>query len=582
MKQTFCKLCDYTGGAEETHCPDCGAPLFVREAPRPEPSPTDEVNITLESKDRPSHLRLRWAAGFLAVCLAVQGVGLWLAHRPRPQNWSYVDGWFGSLVTPRGVWWLEDVSIVGANAGSGPQQVLYGWTRTADAFDDVDIDIYYYDGQALEKTDWTSAAISANGKFLFYVAGDADQSLKRRDLKTGREQELARAERLALGVVDDAGTACVYVAGSEDTFDTELAQMLVWQASTGTSRELEEKSALLALGRGGDNYAVYSPGQSDGLVVYGGGSFRVVWGKRGECTDIPSMRYLTDRDLTEVLYMDEDGLWHYENQDGDAATLDDLPEHSDLWYVRANGTYDRRLDRLTGRVYGGGNGRLYYLGEDLTLTDLTGEGAASVASFNEETQTLYYFFAGTGQRGGALYKMQDPCSDRRETTLVVEEGVRDYVFSQDGSALCVREGTSAYAATWKISVDGGPFQPLEFAKEKGSHTILPVNGGGCWYLGSNTSLRQELWYRAPDGTEELKLSYTSPASSTMYNDPPETVALPVSPIVQDIYLVSVGDGSQALALIDRGGWPEEGGTTKVAYWLLEADGTLGELEVLTP
>lgn len=595
MKQTFCKLCGYVGGVGETDCPDCGAPLFTREAVAEE-TPGQEVDITLKTKDHPSHPRLRWAAGFLAACLAVQGAGLWLTQRSKPQEWSYANLWGGGgLVTPQGVWQAEEDELFAVSDNAGPQRVLVGLNYSDP--EKMTRVIYYYDGHTLEKTDWEEAGISEDGKTLFYTTGVSGQgqSLKRRDIKTGREEELARAERLALNLIDSAGTACTYFAGSAETFNTEQAQRFLWQASTGTSRELE--SVVWVLGRGGDNYLITCDGMLNGGDVNDDSQWyhRVVWGKRGEHTDFKGERYLVDRDLTELLYRDEEGYWRYENEEGDTAELPDLPRANDLWYLRAAGTpYNTRPDGLRGRVYHA-NSRLYYLGEDLTVTDLTGEGTIiSDTVFNEETQTLYYCQTDTGKVGGALYRMEDPCSDRRKTTLVVEKNVRAYAVSQDGSTLCVSvwEGAPVNAVIWKISVDGGPFRPLEHAKSVqsyGDRSVLPVNDGGCWYLASNTSLRRELWYRAPDGTETLKLAYTSPASSTLYDDPPETVTLPWTPVVTNLSLTTVGDGSQALALVERDGdvsaqkYPSAYSMTRdVSYWLLEADGAMRELEVLTP
>lgn len=600
MKQTFCKLCGYVGGAGETDCPDCGAPLFTREA-APAEAPAKKVDIIQKTKDRPSHPRLGWAAGFLAVCLAVQGTGLWLTQRSKPQAWSYASFWRGGgLVTPQGVWQAEEGELYAVSANAGPQRVLVGW-RDSDSDEAFQRVIYYYDGRTLEKTDWENADISEDGKALFYLTGVSDrgQALVRRDIKTGREEELARAERLALNNIDSAGTACAYIAGSAETFDTPQAQRFLWQASTGTSRALEEDSFLGALGRDGDNYIVYSDGQLNGGVDGDDWICRMVWSKRGEYTDIKTMHYLVDRDLTELLYRGEDGYWRYENEAGLTAELPGLPRGNDLGYVRSAGAYyNARPDGLTGRVYYA-NGHLYCLGEDLTVTDLTGDGTTiSDTVFNEETQTLYYCQTDMGKVGGALYRIKDPCSDRRETTLLVDQDARAYAVSQDDSTLCVCvwEGKPVNAATWKVSVDGGPFRPLEHAKSTqgfgGDWSVLPVNDGGCWYLANNTNLRRELWYRAPDGTETLKLTYTSPASSTLYDDPPETVALPWTPAVTNLSLDAVGDGSQALALVEREGDTSVTGlvsalsggslTRDVGYWLLEADGAMRELEVLTP
>ncbi len=599
MKEMTCKLCGYRGGAEESQCPDCGAPLFetlldlpTETAPEPK-----EVNITKKRRGRLRLNRSALAAGFLALCLAVQGVGLWRLHRPVDPGWSFLDTGSNCLVTPRGVWSFDGAEVFDSSSSDGPCRVLMSWKDSYDG-SSVDLGVYFYDGQTLEKTDWNGGIISGNGQALFYQTGreDEEQTITRRDLKTGRETEVARGRGLSMATQSDyAGTAVAY-----HVYDTTHGDQAIglachlWQLGVG-SREVEGYPHYL--GKHGDNYLASLPDEGEGAdeFLYGSWNEVVVWNGGARTTPVHyDMR--ADRELTEILYRDDEGWWNYENQDGFAKRLEDLPRNSWLDAVRRSGdAYSTVTAHLTGQVYQASGGGLYYLAQDLSVTRLTDRGAVSQAQLTADGQTLYYTFRPSGQPSEFWRQQRNDAGDWEAALLTPSGGnVQDYLLSPDGQTLCARcwDGNGL---AWKLQVWEDQWETLEGIKGHAtSEEVLLMDGGGCWYQGDSSSLHRELWYRSPDGETQLKMSYTSPLSSTMYpSEPEETLGADALLGLRDFELIDLGRGDQALlrvrylsgddtkgkTLYSSAYAPEAGETD---YWLLEDDGTMTKLEVMEP
>lgn len=600
MKEMYCKLCGYRGGAGESQCPDCGAPLFEAQADLPtETAPvSDEVNITKKRRGRLRLTRPALIAGFLALCLAVQGVGLWRLHRPVDPGWSFVDIQSDRLVTSQGVWSFGDVEVGGADGNDGPCRVIWTWNRNYDG-SSVDLGVYFYDGKSLEKTDWTSATISGNGQALFYQTGQEgeEQTITRRDLKTGRETEVARGLGVSIAsVCDYAGTALTYYKEDPACGDPAqgYARRCLWQLGVG-SREVEGHPYYL--GKHGDNYLTFLHDEDESAdeFRYGGSTTAVVWNGGERTTRLPrDMK--ADRELTEILYQDDEGWWNYENQDGLAKRLEDLPRNSGLDTVRRSGdAYSTVTAHLTGQVYQAIGGGLYYLAQDLSVTRLTAAGTVSQAQLTADGQTLYYTFRPSGQPSEFWRQQRTDAGDWEAALLTPSGGnVQDYLLSPDGQTLCARcwDGNGL---AWKLQVWEDQWETLEGIKGHAtSEEVLLLDGGGCWYQGDSSSLHRELWYRAPDGETQLKMSYTSPLSSTMYPDEAEVpLGMDILLGLQGFELIDLGRGDQALlrvrylsgddtkgkTLYSSAYTPEAGETD---YWLLEDDGTMTKLEAIEP
>ena len=605
MKEMTCKLCGYRGGAEESQCPDCGAPLFetlldlpTETAPEPK-----EVNITKKRRGRLRLNRSALAAGFLALCLAVQGVGLWRLHRPVDPGWSFVDAQSDQLVTSQGVWSFGDVEVGSVSSNDGPCQVIWTWDHSYDG-SSVDLGVYFYDGKSLERTDWTSATISGNGQALFYQTGDVDgeQAITRRDLKTGRELEVARGLGLSMATQSDyAGTAVAY-----HVYDTTHGDQTIglachlWQLGVG-SREVE--GYLYYLGNHGDNYmaAFHDRSERANEFIYGGSKVAVVWNGGERYTEV-TYDMKSDRELTELLYQDDEGWWNYENQEGLAKRLEDLPRHMGLDTVRPNAgdDYASAPAHLTGQVYQEANGGLYYLAQDLSVIQVTPEGVVERPEITADGKTLYCFIRPWGQ-SAEFWRLTKNAVGGWDGSLLTPPGgasVRDYILSPDGQTLCVRcwDGNSL---TWKLfQAEEDRWEDLEGVKGHATtEDVLLMEGGGCWYQGDSSSLHRELWYRSPDGETQLKMAYTSPASSTMYpTDTEAEVPLGMDTLLglDGFELIDLGRGDQALLRVSYTGLGEVKGKTtysslsyarapeRAEYWLLEDDGTMTRLEAIEP
>lgn len=593
MEKTHCRLCGYTGGAGETQCPDCGAPLFGEAGG---PAPAEEVYITNSSAAETApgpkgkaHPRLRLAAGFLAAALAVQGVCLWRVGRSRPSPWCFVDGRSAQVVTAQGVWKVDTDYLATGNWTGGPRKLMWAWQEASDG-EGITEDCYFYDGRALSKTDWSYATLSGNNQVLFYLTedGQGQRAIFRRDLKTGRETEVARGQGLGLVANSDyTGTALAYCSGLDLNGSEVTLTYFIWQAGAG-SREVADLPAYL--GAGGESYLASRNDGDEWTVV-------MVWADGHSTALNADMR--VNRDLTEILYLDEDSLWHYEDRDGRTKALDGLPRHGGLQAVRT-GDSDlyQMIPCLTDQVYQVGTG-LYYLDGELNVTDLTSDGVASDPRLTADGQTLYCILRSAVKSGPVLWQfVRTGKGDWQGEEAFDSAGVRDYALSRDGRTLCVRyREKNEYH--WKLRTASGGWQNMENARASTysggdiGQEIRLLDSGGCWYRSGGSNLRKELWYRGPDGQTKLKMAYTSPASSTLYPDKDVEVLLSAADL-STLELVSFGSGEELLArveytsprVVDQSVTPGDLLTTTsrtaADYWLLEADGTMTKLEAMEP
>ncbi len=589
MGKMLCKVCGYEGGPGEAECPECGAPLWPAETGAVDtPTLTDEVYITTETKTKPkekkplsprrAHLCL--AAGFLAVCLLVQGLGLWRTAGQKAPDWSTV--WYGELITPRGIVPLpDDVEPMGSG-GQGPRQLF--WSLEDIVYGGFNrLGTYYYDGESVRRTEWTSAALSPDNQVLFYVTDlpEGGQALFRRDERTGRVQELDRGEQLGMTASDVSGDALSYVKQTAG----EGVQVLLWRQGAEGPETPVGQPALL--GPGGHSYFTYNYSRFSDQNFGADESWywAAVWDDAGTKTTGISSVFTVDRDVTEVLYQDEEGVCHYENAAGEKARLEDLPRNQTLRRVlRENESF--MPVHVTDWVYVGGDGALYCLSKDLTVTKLSGDAAVQNAVMGAQWDQLVYMATEKGEAKTALYRVEKPLSpDRRIVRELAEDDVKAFAVSPDGSAILAKVRTGAGktkdATVYKLSVEGGPWETTQIeARGPNYFTIDGVqvmNGGGCWYL-DDGSMHKALRYRSPSGETETKLTWTSLLSSTMY--PAEPGAIDLSGAMEmDMDLMAVS-GDQALLRAGADNWADDDDEPDARYWLLDKDGSMTELERL--
>ncbi len=592
MGKMLCKVCGYAGGPGEAECPQCGAPLWPAEgAASDKPAPADGVYITTETKAKPkekkpasprrAHLCL--AAGFLAVCLLVQGLGLWKLTASKGPDWSMI--WYGELITPQGIVPLPDGAEPMGSGGPGPRRLFWDFTPLTPGQSDVRSIAYYYDGETVRKTDWVSAGLSPDNQVLFYVSDlpEGGQVLCRRDERTGRVQELDRGEQLGAFACDVSGGALSYVKQTG-----EDVQYLLWRRGSPVPEAVEGLAYYLA--PGGHRYLAlnYSPFEDQNMGQEASWDWVVVWDDEGRRTYSQAGVFTVDRDVTELLYQDEAGVWCYENAAGKQARLEDLPQNQTLRRVlRENESFDPMgmPAHVTDWVYTGSDGALYCLSKDLTVTKLSGDAAVQNAVMGAGWDQLVYQATEKGEANTALYRVVDPLSpDRRIVRELENDDVKAFTTAPDGSAILakVRPGGTPGAVAYKLSVEGGPWQTVEMDAPVtyNYYTIDGVqvmNGGGCWYL-DDASMHKALHYRSPSGETETKLTWTSLLSSTMYPAEPGAVTLPgAMGMEMDLMAVS---GDQALLRAGPDNWADDDDEPDARYWLLDKDGSMTELERL--
>lgn len=553
MGELVCKVCGYEGQAGQTECPECGAPLYpVERAPGPEAAVPGEVYITskVPAKKQPSPRgrRLRWAACFLALCLIFQGCGLWLQGQRKGMFPAMGESWYyqynSNLITPEGYFPLPMASYVQGSGVGGravivdQRAIIYGgrYSDLADA-----TTVYYYDGHTIQETDWSSAYLNADATVLFFVRREGEECvLSRRDLERDRTQELLRDKGwISISSMASDGSAVMCYTG----VDGGLEERWLWSQRAGaTPLETPEDGAreyTLKLGREGRNRLTYRFAETDEEV-----SVRVDWGRLGIQREFAeeNMSVLTDRDLTEIIYRDADGIWRYENETGKTREIAGLEGVETLWALTP---YTRGAmlgqSKLTPWVYQGEDNHLYRIGSDLQAEDLTPEGEARRFYIHPEGKELYYT---TWQ--GELVRILRPLERNWEALPPVTLATGGDVEAATDLSVLAGKVSSGGQMGWRIFTEDGEDILLEHAAQNGWAQCL--SGGGCWYEGKG----HELWFWSRETGEQKVMG---PGNSA-------TVA-------------AVGDGAQAI--LCQINYPD--GKTQEDYWLLDNKGNATKLEV---
>lgn len=577
MGEVFCKVCGYQGTVGQSECPECGAPLVKAETPASAPPKAlAEVDITRklrEKRPRP----VRRAAVLLALCFVIQSLGLWGLRRLEDRafldggtNWSYLYN--GDLVTPFGVWELDDW-VIDTGANAGPRRVLRSVASLLSSqYHPPEDARYYYDGETLRRIDWSWGALSGDGKVLFYARQEGeDLVFYRQEGRRGRSRELDRVpgDAAAGMLVTYDGSAAVYAVG---TWMGDGPIFCQWSEKTGvTELDGEEGLSLFYLGRNGTNrLRVIGP---DGGEM----EFHVEWGESGRESVFPlSGAFAVDRDLTEVLARSDDDTVIYENQAGERRSVEGFPAG---WYFRplqggGPGAYTDRnglvAERLTDWVYQSQDDRLYYLSEDLTVTELTGQWTVKDCVISTDGRTLYCL-----SKLGELYRLEKAGDGWSADKIAEDWGTDGLTAAQDLSLLDGRDVTLGVKRYAHILLDTatGETRTVEHSGIGWEGCLL--NGGGCWYLDGDA-----LWYWSLEtGMAELKLTLDGLGTDAGAGEEPASENW-------DFALEVVGDGAQALLVrqpmadeyVVAGGGTLNGGGLSGGYRLLTADGGVERLE----
>lgn len=560
MKEMRCKVCGYVGQETETDCPECGAPLHaVETAPaapvEEEAAPPSRKVYIIQKLWSEKGRAVRWAAGFLAVCLLLQGAGLWLLHRgdggmflKTGENWH--EGWDGGMLTPEGYFPLGQFCYV--QSGSiGAAAVIMDYSGYLSSAYPAFNAVYYYNGHTIESTDWLTGYLSGDGRTLFFIRQEGEERiLYRRDVERSWTQELLRTkEELTLGRMATDGSAVLCYTGTRET-DGWMGswKTWLWSRASGVKAvetwEIENENEyeyVMWLGRDGTNRVShhYSLLSSD-LVDQGGMKTVVDWGRRGERTELQDVGsgIAVDRDLTQILYRDGEGRWRYEDETGRTGEIIGLEGVENLSALTPNiQGATLGMARLTPWVYEGSDRHLYCIGDDLQAVDLTPEGKVSQAYIHPEGEELYYI-----AQGGKLFHIQHPLKGGRMTTPMGDANVAELSVSADLSVCVGKTVGSSGGLGWNVITRQGEYIPLEHAAKNG--WVSCVNGG-CWYESEDHAL----WFWS-EATGEQKAM--EPWSNAM--------------------VISVGDGDQAILrrTSDR---------ETADYWLLDNKGKATKLEV---
>lgn len=568
MKELVCKVCGYEGQSGQAECPECGAPLHVVETtPAVEetaPAEGQEVYITPKKRRNEKHGAhagakarfARWAACFLALCLILQGTGLWLLGRGDGMFLKAGESWWihynDALVTPSGVFPLSQTAYVqGMGIGDravimAPGAFLYGGTYSDRALSNT---VYYYDGHTIQPTDWESGYLNVDGTVLFFIRREGeDYVLYRQDVERDRTEELLRSrERLMLDSMAQDGSAVTCYAW-EDREERGSRKMWRWSRRTGTilegiETEPERRELVMKLGRDGDNRLTYRF-QEPGPNLMEEATFTVDWGRRGIRTELSNrwQAYATDRELTQILYRDKEGRWRYEDETGRSEELTGLEEVEGLEPL----TPDTRgawlgLARLTPWIYRGDNDHLYRIDDDLRVTDLTPKGEVEQTFIHPEGEELFYstYIDGT-------FRIRRPLKKNWEVTRISEQ-LLDLTVAADLS-VCA-------AKVWKegklkaVVIADGEEIPLEQARQSGNGWLHCLNGGGCWYEGKGHGL----WFWSRETGEQKVMGPGNGAT-----------------------VISVGDGDRAILSLTAHLNPEG---EEYSFWLLDHQGNAIRLEV---
>lgn len=574
MEQMYCKVCGYQGGAGETACPECGAPLHaVESAPSAHETltPTGAEKIKKREKRPPGQKAalVRRVACLLALCLVLQGLGLWsLTWRRDRGAWS--TAWWGSdLVTPQGVWRLGEDFWVMAGDSSRPQKLLrrvnYGSSLLS--LDERSSLHYYYDGHTLEPTDWLTATISGDGRVLFYLRREGEDTvLYRRDLDRGPARAVDRAPTIgpALGIISAwDGSAAVWSAADSVELSRARLTQRRWDRRRGGQALEGESYSISALGRNGDSTLIdrvtplgLNEFEWSTVLCWGGEELTLASSDGGGLTDP-----LVDRDMTQVLYQKDGRCWYVE-PGKEPVAVTGLPEDVELspLFPPQNGiSYNGypAVSHLTNWVYRGSTGHLYYLDDHLTATDLTPDHRVRDYVIDEAGTTLYW----SGASGG-LFRMDRP-GPGATSVQIEERSGWELSAAPDLSVVGYQvwqDGKSTYAL---LDTRSGERTVLNVTENFRGTSLCPLKGGGCWRL---TADRQLWFWSGETGALQLPVDETQAKTKKLWSG-------------ANGQFQRVGDGSQAVLRLSFSGSPYAPGLGDCEYWLLDNRGSATKLEI---
>lgn len=567
MRELICKVCGYVGQSGQTECPECGAPLHVVETAQPvaetAPAEGQEVYIT-QKKENKKRARqtgskarsVRWAACFLTLCLVLQGAGLWLLGRGDGMFLRTGENWWifynDFLVTPSGLFPLTRTAFPqGFGIGGRAVIVDHGAFLYGGTYSDRDVSTttyYYYDGQTIQPTDWENGYLNGDGTVLFFTRREGeDYALYRRDLERDRTEELLRTQTLPVldAMAQDGSAIRCYTWEAAGEGGDE--RRWLWSRRTGTvfegtETDMERREYIMKLGRNGDNRLTCrfnEPGPNIMEEV----TQVVDWGRRGTETELSDRwrAYITDRDLTQILYRDGEGRWRYEDERGKTGELAGLEKVEGLEAL----TPDTRgawlgMARLTPWVYRGSDDHLYRIDDDLRVTDLTPEGEVEHAFIHPEGKELYY-----ATRVDGTFRIQRPLKKNWRAVQISEKPLMDLTVATDLS-VCAAKASAEGTVGVVVIVDGE-----ETALEHASNTgwVHCLNDGCCWYEGKG----HELWFWSRETGEQKVMG---PGGSTT--------------------VIDADDGDQAVLCLTSYSNPVG---EERSYWLLDNKGNATRLEV---
>lgn len=578
MGQMYCKVCGYRGTAGESACLECGAPLYpVEEAPAPqEPQERPEGTRAKKSKKTRSGKAMlaRRAAWLLLICLAVQSLGLWAVSRQRTNDWSWA--WGSDLITPQGVWQLGGSFWSTAGDSRHPHKLLRSmdWVLSSQYTPDGDQPgLIYYDGHAPVRTDWQAGTISGDGEVLFYLKSEGeDIVLYRQDLSRGPAREVDRVRGNAgLGIVSAwDGSAAVWLSGPG--VDGQRRSLRQWDRKRG-GHDLgdQEEENILWLGRDGDSVLLFRS-----VPVPGGGDWdSAIYLRRGQEERELTGGYrsgmpVLDRELTQVLYPDEEGRYWYEEQGAEPVAVTGLPDGAWLSPLVPEGdsantmpTYSAR--RLTDWVYYGDDQHLYYLGDDRKATDLTPGHQVRDYVIDEEGTTLYWSSA-----SGGLFRVDRPGPNATSVQLEERAGW-ELSAGADLSVVVYTTWQDGKSVRSLLDTKTGETTVLDRVGDLGDSSFCFLRGGAYWRVDGTG----QLWFRGPGEKEERQTPLDQGGEDKKLTP-------------RGSLLRTVGDDTQAVLCMGLGGGripyggqegeaPDE---PEPSYWLLDNAGNAARLEII--
>lgn len=575
-----CRVCGCPAPLGTAECPDCGAPL-PQELPRePEPlaAPAAEDAAPSQEKKGPSPKRrwARWAAGFLAVCLAAELAVLAIPPKKTPPGVVLTAGGF---VAPDGVWDYEADGFFFTTATSDGRYVILRQVGE-EALSKVESlrgvlssssmsytyvpegDYYLFDGRTLEQTDWDTATLTDNGTVFYTVADETGTTLSRRDLTTGKVSEIQRVEGEA-----DLADLRTSADGTAAAYRWETAGQTpysLWRVGDKAPAALDGQGTLMGVGNGGRTCLFWAAGSGETLYGWDGSAHYGTLGdgensgyylwRDGETVDLSSrVPIWCSNDFTEFLQMDYLGDWYYLDVDGmDEAAKLDVPDGA---FLSSMGLYhDYHWDTLTGHFYlsyDDGANRVYYLTRRGALLPVT-EGLGGDFLLDEAGQSAVYL------KDGDLYRAAVLPDDTVETGQLTQ--TVGSLTSSDLDAGSV----DAFAANGDLTHIYYIAQSPE--GYRGGKVLYHWHDGESHALDFEYGLSYNAYQNAIEVTPEGGC-YVQNSGNVYYTekDAPPTLILEDAGMGTQPQLV----GPDRWPLVTGATW--EGGESKQLYWRLDGD-----------